>query len=133
MRSRASSAGRSKVAGFARADAVGEVDLQRDDAGNVARIGSAPLAVAKVRRTGPIVPDEVAFSLKTVRATFRRPRTFTTRAAAHACVPRRTRDLGGVQRGGRERKDDRGPGRRRFWAAMSPQLVHQSRSACVDV
>jgi len=56
-----------KVQGFARADAVGDVDLQRDDAGNVARIGAAPLAVAKVRRTGPIVADEVAFSLKHTR------------------------------------------------------------------
>ena len=54
----------SKVKGFTRADAVGEVDLQRDDAGNVARIGSAPLAVEKIRRTGPIVADEVAFSLQ---------------------------------------------------------------------
>jgi 5-methyltetrahydropteroyltriglutamate--homocysteine methyltransferase len=42
---------------------VGDVDLQRDDAGNVARIGSAPLAVGKVRRTGPIVADEVALPL----------------------------------------------------------------------
>src|SRR5919106_340049 len=54
----------SKVEGFARADAIGEVDVQRDDAGNVARIGSAPLAVAKLRRTRPIVADEVAFALK---------------------------------------------------------------------
>ena len=53
-----------KVQGFARADAIGDVDLQRDDAGNAARIGSAPLAVAKLRRTGPIVADEVAFALK---------------------------------------------------------------------
>src|SRR5215510_2981446 len=53
----------SKVAGFARADAVGNVDLQRDDAGNVMRIGSAPVAVTKIRRTGPIVADEVAFCL----------------------------------------------------------------------
>src|SRR5258708_17737907 len=52
-----------KVEGFARADAIGDVDLQRDDAGNVARIGSAPVAVAKVRRAGPIGPDEVSFSL----------------------------------------------------------------------
>jgi methionine synthase II (cobalamin-independent) len=54
----------SRVQGFERADAIGDVDLQRDDAGNVARIGSAPLAVAKVRRSGPIVADEVAFSIK---------------------------------------------------------------------
>jgi len=54
----------SKVSGFARADAVGNVDLQRDDAGNVMRIGSAPVAVTRIRRTGPIVADEVDFSLK---------------------------------------------------------------------
>jgi 5-methyltetrahydropteroyltriglutamate--homocysteine methyltransferase len=59
----------SKVAGFARADAIGNVDVQRDDAGNVARIGSAPLAVARLRRTQPIVADEVAFALKHARAT----------------------------------------------------------------
>jgi len=52
-----------KVQGFRRAEAIGDVDLQRDDAGNVARIGSAPVAAAKVRRTGPIVADEVSFSL----------------------------------------------------------------------
>jgi 5-methyltetrahydropteroyltriglutamate--homocysteine methyltransferase len=54
----------SKVTGFARGDAVGNVDLQRDDAGNVMRIGSAPVAVTRIRRTRPIVADEVAFSLK---------------------------------------------------------------------
>ncbi|HEU4353399.1 MAG TPA: 5-methyltetrahydropteroyltriglutamate--homocysteine S-methyltransferase [Burkholderiales bacterium] len=54
----------SKVAGFARADAVGNVDLQRDEAGNVMRVGSAPVAVTRIRRTGPIVADEVGFSLK---------------------------------------------------------------------
>src|SRR6185295_2701952 len=53
----------SKVVGFARADAVGNVDLQQDDAGNVMRIGSAPVAVTKIRRTRPIVADEVAFSI----------------------------------------------------------------------
>jgi len=53
----------SKVSGFARADAVGNVDLQQDDAGNVMRIGQAPVAVTRIRRTGPIVADEVAFSL----------------------------------------------------------------------
>ena len=57
----------SKVAGFARADAVGNVDLQRDDAGNVMRIGSAPVAVTRIRRTGPIVADEVAFSLRNTK------------------------------------------------------------------
>src|SRR2546429_4338878 len=59
----------SKVEGFVRADAVGDVDLQRDDAGNVARIGAAPLAAGKVRRTGPIVADEVAFSLQDRKST----------------------------------------------------------------
>jgi len=54
----------SKVVGFARADAVGNVDLQQDDAGNVMRIGSAPVAVTKIRRTGPIVADEVAFCIE---------------------------------------------------------------------
>ncbi|HEY8251206.1 MAG TPA: 5-methyltetrahydropteroyltriglutamate--homocysteine S-methyltransferase [Burkholderiales bacterium] len=67
----------SKVAGFARADAVGNVDLQRDDVGNVMRIGSAPVAVTRIRRTGPIVADEVAFSLqntkRTVKATIPAP------------------------------------------------------------
>jgi 5-methyltetrahydropteroyltriglutamate--homocysteine methyltransferase len=57
----------SKVAGFARGDAVGNVDLQRDDAGNVMRVGSAPVAVTRIRRTGPIVADEVAFSIKNTR------------------------------------------------------------------
>jgi 5-methyltetrahydropteroyltriglutamate--homocysteine methyltransferase len=67
----------SKVAGFARADAVGNVDLQQDDAGNVMRVGSAPVAVTRIRRTGPIVADEVAFSLEhahsTVKATLPAP------------------------------------------------------------
>ena len=58
----------SKVKGFARADAVGDVDVQHDDAGNVARVGSAPVAAAKVQRMGPIVADEVAFSRKHSRA-----------------------------------------------------------------
>jgi len=58
----------SKVAGFGRADSVGDVDLQRDDAGNEARIGAAPIALQKVRRTGPIVADEVAFALTQVRS-----------------------------------------------------------------
>jgi methionine synthase II (cobalamin-independent) len=57
----------SKVAGFARADAVGNVDLQRDDAGNVMRVGSAPVAVTRIRRTGPIVADEIAFSLRNTK------------------------------------------------------------------
>jgi 5-methyltetrahydropteroyltriglutamate--homocysteine methyltransferase len=57
----------SKVVGFARADAVGNVDLQRDDAGNVLRVGSAPVAVTRIRRTGPIVADEVAFSIENTK------------------------------------------------------------------
>lgn len=57
----------SKVAGFARAQAWGNVDLQRDDAGNVMRIGDAPVAVTRIRRTGPIVADEVAFSIKNTK------------------------------------------------------------------
>lgn len=59
----------SKVKGFARADAVGDVDLQRDDAGNVARIGAAPLALTKVKYAGPIIADEVSFALKNTRCT----------------------------------------------------------------
>ena len=45
-----------KVEGFVRADAIGDVDLQRDDAGNVARIGAAPLAAGKVRRKACVDP-----------------------------------------------------------------------------
>jgi methionine synthase II (cobalamin-independent) len=67
----------SKVAGFARAESFGNVDLQRDEAGNVMRIGEAPVAVTRIRRTQPIVADEVAFSLKnttrTVKATMPAP------------------------------------------------------------
>ena len=66
-----------KVAGFARMEAIGDVDLQHDAAGNTARIGDAPCAVAKLRRTGPIVADEVAFARKhtgrTVKATLPAP------------------------------------------------------------
>ncbi|MET0680621.1 MAG: 5-methyltetrahydropteroyltriglutamate--homocysteine S-methyltransferase [Burkholderiales bacterium] len=79
----------SKVAGFARADAVGDVDVQRDDAGNAAKIGSAPLAVAKVRRTGPIVADEVAFArrhaTRTVKATLPAP-SYLHYPRGDACV-----------------------------------------------
>jgi 5-methyltetrahydropteroyltriglutamate--homocysteine methyltransferase len=67
----------SKVVGFARAEAFGNVDLQRDDAGNVMRVGSAPVAVTRVRRTGPIVSDDVAFvrgcATCTVKATLPAP------------------------------------------------------------
>jgi 5-methyltetrahydropteroyltriglutamate--homocysteine methyltransferase len=58
----------SKVAGFARGDAHGNVDLQRDDAGIVMHVGQAPVAVTRIRRTGPIVADEVAFTLKNATA-----------------------------------------------------------------
>jgi methionine synthase II (cobalamin-independent) len=79
----------SKVKGFARADAIGDVDVQRDDAGNVARIGSAPLAVAKLRRVRPIVADEVAFALKhaktTVKATLPAP-SYLHYPRGRACV-----------------------------------------------
>ena len=67
----------SKVTGFARAESFGNVDLQRDEAGNVKRIGEAPLAVTRVRRTRPIVADETAFALanttRTVKATLPAP------------------------------------------------------------
>jgi len=59
----------SKVAGFVRAAAIGDVDLQRDDAGNVARVGAAPYATARIRRSGPIVADEVAFAQRHARGT----------------------------------------------------------------
>jgi 5-methyltetrahydropteroyltriglutamate--homocysteine methyltransferase len=59
----------SKVAGFAQGDAHGNVDLQRDDAGIVMRVGQAPVAVTRIRRTGPIVADEVSFTLKRAKAT----------------------------------------------------------------
>ena len=54
----------SKVAGFAQGEAHGNVDLQRDDAGIVMKVGQAPVAITRIRRTGPIVADEVAFSMK---------------------------------------------------------------------
>jgi 5-methyltetrahydropteroyltriglutamate--homocysteine methyltransferase len=79
----------SRVQGFARADAIGDVDLQRDDAGNLARIGSAPLAESKIRRTGPIVADEVAFSIQktrcTVKATIPAP-SYLHYPRGNACV-----------------------------------------------
>jgi 5-methyltetrahydropteroyltriglutamate--homocysteine methyltransferase len=78
-----------KVEGFARADALGDVDVQRDDSGNVARAGSAPVAVAKLRRTGPIVADEAAFALKhanaTVKATLPAP-SYLHYPRGRACV-----------------------------------------------
>jgi len=88
----------SKVEGFARADAVGEVDVQRDGAGNAARVGSAPVAVGKLRRTGPIVADEVAFALRhagtTVKATLPAP-SYLHYPRGRACVdPRVYPDLG---------------------------------------
>jgi 5-methyltetrahydropteroyltriglutamate--homocysteine methyltransferase len=88
----------SKVEGFARADAVGDVDVQRDGAGNAARVGSAPVAVGKLRRTGPIVADEVAFALRhartTVKATLPAP-SYLHYPRGRACVdPRVYPDLG---------------------------------------
>jgi len=87
----------SRVRGFARADAIGEVDLQRDDAGNAQRVGAAPIALEKVRRNGPIVADEVAFSLgKTrccVKATLPAP-SYLHYPRGKACVdPRAYADL----------------------------------------
>jgi 5-methyltetrahydropteroyltriglutamate--homocysteine methyltransferase len=86
-----------KVTGFARADAVGNVDVQHDDTANVARVGAAPIAVEKVRRTGPIVADEVAFSLKktnrAVKATLPAP-SYLHYPRGSACVdPRAYPDL----------------------------------------
>ena len=79
----------SKVKGFGRADAVGAVDVQHDDAGNAARVGAAPVALEKVRRTGPIVADEVAFSRKfsqkTVKATLPAP-SYLHYPRGRACV-----------------------------------------------
>ena len=57
----------SKVAGFAQGEAHGNVDLQRDEAGIVMKVGQAPVAITRIRRTGPIVADEVAFTLKNTR------------------------------------------------------------------
>jgi 5-methyltetrahydropteroyltriglutamate--homocysteine methyltransferase len=81
-----------KVEGFALMDAVGAVDIQRDDSGAAARIGAAPCAVAKVRRTGPIVADEVAFAMRhatgTVKATLPAP-SYLHFPRGDACVDRR--------------------------------------------
>ena len=88
----------SKVAGFGRGPSVGDVDLQRDDAGNEARIGAAPVALEKVHRTGPIAADEVAFSLKharqgTVKATLPAP-SYLHYPRGNACVdPNAYRDV----------------------------------------
>jgi len=78
-----------KVKGFARADAIGEVDVQHDAAGKARPVGSAPLAVAKVKRTGPIVADEVAFALqktsRVVKATLPAP-SYLHYPRGDACV-----------------------------------------------
>lgn len=58
-----------KVEGFALADSVGEVDLQQDDSGERRAIGAAPLAVSRVRRSGPIVVDEAEFVLARAKGT----------------------------------------------------------------
>src|SRR5204863_6662608 len=67
----------SKVAGFAQAETFGNVELQRDEAGNVMKIGSASVAVTRIRRVRPIVADEAAFTLqhtkRTVKATMPAP------------------------------------------------------------
>ncbi len=86
-----------KVRGFARAEAVGDVDVQHDDGGHEVRVGAAPIAVDKVRRTGPIVADEVAFALsktkKTVKATLPAP-SYLHYPRGRACVdPRAYPDL----------------------------------------
>jgi 5-methyltetrahydropteroyltriglutamate--homocysteine methyltransferase len=81
-----------KVKGFTRAEAVGEVDVQHDDAGNAVRVGAAPMAVEKVRRVGPIVADEVAFSLRktkrVVKATLPAP-SYLHYPRGNACVDSR--------------------------------------------
>ena len=59
----------SKVEGFVRADAVGDVDYQQNRDGDRRRIGNAPIATARVRRAGPIVADEVAFTLRHTKGT----------------------------------------------------------------
>ena len=88
----------SKVAGLGRGPSVGDVDLQRDDAGNEARIGAAPVALGKVRRTGPIAADEVEFALKharvgMVKATLPAP-SYLHYPRGAACIdPKAYRDL----------------------------------------
>jgi 5-methyltetrahydropteroyltriglutamate--homocysteine methyltransferase len=78
-----------KVEGLARADAIGEVDVQRDAAGSAGRVGSAPVAVGKLRRTRPIVADEVAFALRhatsMVKATLPAP-SYLHYPRGRACV-----------------------------------------------
>jgi 5-methyltetrahydropteroyltriglutamate--homocysteine methyltransferase len=87
----------SKVKGFARAEAIGDVDVQRDEAGNAVRVGVAPVAVEKVSRVGPIVADEVAFAkkqtAKVVKATLPAP-SYLHYPRGRACVdPRVYPDL----------------------------------------
>jgi 5-methyltetrahydropteroyltriglutamate--homocysteine methyltransferase len=87
----------SKVQGFGRADAVGDVDVQHDDAGNVARVGSAPVALTKVKRIAPIVADEVGFAIQCaasiVKATLPAP-SYLHYPRGRACVdPRAYADL----------------------------------------
>ena len=87
-----------KVKGFARADAIGEVDVQHDADGKAVRVGSAPIAVARVERTGPIVADEVAFALqktsRVVKATMPAP-SYLHYPRGDACVdPKVYPDIG---------------------------------------
>jgi 5-methyltetrahydropteroyltriglutamate--homocysteine methyltransferase len=58
-----------KVEGFVLTRSVGEVDLQQDDSGERRAIGAAPLAVGRIRRTGPIVVDEAEFVLARTKRT----------------------------------------------------------------
>lgn len=52
-----------KGEGLVLAAAVGDVDLQRDDPGNVARIGSASVAVSRVRRNTARFSEDFVFPL----------------------------------------------------------------------
>ena len=78
-----------KVRGFSRADAIGDVDVQHDDAGNAVRIGAAPIATQRIERVGPIVADEVSFSRKhtskVVKATLPAP-SYLHYPRGKACV-----------------------------------------------
>ena len=48
---------------------MGDVDYQQNRDGDRRRIGNAPIATARVRRAGPIVADEVAFTLRHTKGT----------------------------------------------------------------
>lgn len=78
-----------KAKGFVRADAVGDVDVQRDASGQCRKIGAAPLAVERIRRDGPIVADEIGFAMghttRTVKATLPAP-SYLHYPRGDACV-----------------------------------------------